>query len=74
MEFDDKKYLLNTILHHYEDIVHCIPNDFLVKCWEYVINPINMDINTAITLLKLCSSHDLIQFINILKMETVRYY
>jgi len=71
---EDKKYLLNTICMQYEMVAHCLPKGFLLKCWEYVLNPINMDDEISKVLLDLCSSNDLIKFINILKIETVRYY
>jgi len=70
---ENKKFLLNTIFEHYDVIAHCIPKEFLLKCWKYILNPINMDANISKKLLDLCSSNDLIQFISILKIETVRY-
>lgn len=64
---------IETILRHYADINECLPNKFLVKCWEGAINPKNMDSKTANKLLKLCSPKTLIQLIDILKIETVRF-
>jgi len=71
VRLEDKKYLLNIICEHYEMVAHCLPKEFLLKCWEYVLSPINMDDNISKVLLNLCSSDDLIKFINILKIETV---
>jgi len=59
---------------HYKVVAQCLPKEFLLKCWEYVLNPINMDDDISKVLLDLCSSNDLIKFINILKIETVRCY
>ncbi|XP_026810422.1 uncharacterized protein LOC113551991 [Rhopalosiphum maidis] len=72
VRLEDKKFLLNTIFEHYDVIAHCIPKKFLLKCWKYVLNPINMDDNISKKLLDLCSSNDLIQFISILKIETMK--
>ncbi|XP_016661281.1 uncharacterized protein LOC103309871 [Acyrthosiphon pisum] len=72
VRLEDKKFLLNIICEHYEVVAHCLPNEFLLKCWEYVLNPINMDDKISKVLLNLCSSNDLIKFISILKIETIK--
>ncbi|CAH1714172.1 unnamed protein product [Aphis gossypii] len=72
VRLEDKKFLLNTIFKNYDIITHCISKEFLSKCWEYILNPISMDDNVSKILLDLCSSNDLIKFINILKIETVK--
>jgi len=74
MRSEDKKYLLYIVLEHYQVIVHCLPKEFLLKCWEFVLDPINMDDRISKALLNLCSTNDFTQFINILKIETVRFY
>jgi len=74
VQLEDKNFLLDTIFKNYDIITHCIPKGFLSKCWEYILNPISMDNNVSKILLDVCSSNDLTKFINILKIETVRYY
>lgn len=74
MQLEDKKFLLNTIFKNYDIITHCIPKEFLSKCWEHILKPMSMDDNVSKMLLDLCSSNDLTKFINTLKIETVRYY
>lgn len=64
---------METIFQHYADINECLPDKFMVKCWEGAINPNNMDSMTADKLLKLCSPKTLIKLIDLLKIETVRY-
>jgi len=71
VRLEDKKLLLNTICEHYEVVAHCLPKDFLLKCWEYLLNPINIDGKISKVLLDLCSPNDLIKFISILRIETV---
>ncbi|KAL4148461.1 hypothetical protein QTP88_002698 [Uroleucon formosanum] len=72
VRLEDKKIFLNIICEHYDVVAHCLPKEFLLKCWKYVLNPINMDDNISKVLLNLCSSNDLIQFISILKIETIK--
>lgn len=72
MQLEDKNFLLDTIFKNYDIITHCIPKEFLSKCWEYILNPISMDNNVSKILLDLCSSNDLTKFINILKIETIK--
>lgn len=68
---NDKVYFLNTILQHHKEIAHCLPNEFLIKCWECLLNPKNADIDMAKKILNLCSSKNLAKFIDCLKIETV---
>ncbi|XP_025200961.1 LOW QUALITY PROTEIN: uncharacterized protein LOC112598649 [Melanaphis sacchari] len=72
VQLEDKKFFLSTIFKHYDVIAHCIPKEFLLKCWEYILNPMNMDDKISKKLLDLCSSNDLIKFISILKTETIK--
>lgn len=68
---NDKKYLLTIILNNYSDIAHCLPEEFLVKCWEFSLNPESMDLHASKSLLNLCCVKNLTNFIEILKTKTV---
>lgn len=69
----DKKYFLTTILKHYHNISQCLPDTFLIKCWEYVLKPITIDHNMSKSILLLCDSSTLLTCIHILKTTTVRF-
>lgn len=69
----DKKYFITTILKHYKNISEFLPDTFLNKCWEYVLNPITMDFKIAKSILLLCDATTLLTCIDILKTTTVRY-
>lgn len=66
----EKEYFLRTLLQHYEHISHCLPDDFFVKCWEYIFIPHKINGHSK-NILLLCSPDNLTKIIGILKTKTV---
>lgn len=71
---EDKIVFLMTIIRHYQKVVHCLPDEFFIKCWESLLCPENAEIFIAKQLLHLCSHGNFTKFIEVLKNETVRIY
>lgn len=69
----DKNYFLTVIVRNYKDISQCLPDDFLIKSWKFVMTPESMDLKISKQLLNLCGSNTLKEFIKILIIKTVKF-
>ncbi|VVC32677.1 Hypothetical protein CINCED_3A006375 [Cinara cedri] len=67
-------YFLEIILQNYEYISQCLPNDFLIKYWEFMFNPQKKMNGHSKKILSLCSPENLIKIIDILKTKTMELF
>lgn len=73
MRLEDKIYFLTIIFRNYIHISEFLPDDFLLKCWKYVLHTKNVNMDISKKILLLCSSKNLMHIIDMLKIKTVRF-
>lgn len=70
---DNRIHFLSVIFHNYNDISEWLPDEFFLKCWKFILDTQNMDINISKKILLFCTSKSLREMIGMLISKTVRF-